>query len=219
MTSPNSSVWWSSGAKRLGVASALTVAVVGVLYLVVIISWLLIEATLSEPIGDPYLAAMEVLTIISAFAVVGLAVSILCFADVRNRLPAAGALISAVLAAGLTTTVHFVQLTAVRQMWRSGDLSDYRLVWPSPIFAVEYFAWDILIGLFMVFTGWALSRTQAPVHGDRVFIIGGVLCLMGVVGPLSGQMLLQNVAVLGYAVFLPLAAFLVSRTFTSRAIS
>lgn len=219
MNSTNSSEWWSSSTRRLGIASALTIAVVGVLYLVVIISWLLIEASPSDPIGDPYLAAMEVLTIISAFAVVGFAISVLCFVGVRNRLLAAGALISALLAAGLTTTVHFVQLTAVRQLWRFGDISDYRLVWPSLIFAVEYFAWDILIGLFMVFTGWALSRAQDHSSGHRAFITGGVLCLIGVVGPISGQMLLQNVAVLGYAVFLPLAAFLASSMFKSSTIS
>ena len=192
--------------------SALTIVFVGILYLVTIGSWLLIEASPSDPIGDPYLAAMEVLTIISAFAVVGFAVSVLCFVEIPNRLPAVGALISAVLAAGLTTTIHFVQLTAVRQLWRSGDITDYRLVWPTLIFAVEYFAWDILIGLFMVLTGWALSGAQVRSGGQRVFIVGGALCLLGVAGPLTGQMLLQNIAVLGYAVFLPLAAFLTSRS-------
>lgn len=219
MGAPSSSEWWSSKAKRLGISSALTIAVIGALYLVVIVSWLLIEASPNDPIGDPYLAVMEILTIASAFAVAGFAVSVVCYVDIGNRLPAGGALVSAILAAGLTTTVHFVQLTAVRQLWRSGDMADYRLVWPSLIFAVEYFAWDILIGLFMVFTGWALSRAEANSGGHRVFISGGVLCLLGVAGPLSGQMLFQNVSVLGYAVFLPIAAFLASRMFRRSVVS
>src|SRR5438477_8024227 len=46
------------------------------------------------------------------------------------------------VAVGLTMGVHFVQLTAIRQLWRAGRLVDYRLVWPSALFAVEYFVWD-----------------------------------------------------------------------------
>ncbi len=96
--------------------------------------------------------------------------------------------------------VHFVQLTAVRQLWRAGRFGDYRLVWPSPLFAVEYFVWDILVGLTMGLAGFALAGGPLAVHARRALLIGGVLCLVGTAGPLSGWMLVQNVAVLGYAV-------------------
>ncbi len=210
---PDLSTWWTTEARRVGILSAMTVAGIGILYVTVIVSWLLVEASPGEPIGDPYLAVMEVLTILSAFAVVGFAVALFCFVNTRSRIPAAAALISAILAAGLTATVHFVQLTAVRQLWRSGDLAEYRLVWPSLLFGVEYFAWDILVGLFMVFTSWALSRMDTRPTGYRTFLVGGILCLLGAMGPLSGQMLLQNLSVLGYAIFLPIAGFQASRMF------
>ncbi|MBN1827295.1 MAG: hypothetical protein JW958_13635 [Candidatus Eisenbacteria bacterium] len=51
----------------------------------------------------------------------------------------------------------------------------------------------------------------------RTLLIGGALCLAGGAGPISGWMLLQNVAVLGYAVALPIAAGLLARLFMSTA--
>jgi hypothetical protein len=40
-----------------------------------------------------------------------------------------------------------------------------------------------------------------------------VLCLLGTVGPVAGDMRLQLVGVAGYAVVLPVAAFLLARVF------
>jgi hypothetical protein len=122
---------WSPGARRLGITSAIGIFAVGVCYVAVIVAWLIIEATPREPIGDPWLAAMEVLTILSALALLGLVIALWFFADTSRRVPALTALVPGSLAAALTMTVHFVQLTAVRQLWRAGHLPDYRLVWPS----------------------------------------------------------------------------------------
>lgn len=186
---------------------------VGILYVAVITSWLIMEGTPREPIGDPYLALMEVLTIVSALSLLGLVLAIWCFADTEQRLQALAALGLGGLAAGLTIAVHFVQLTAVRQLWRAGRLVDYRLVWPSALFAVEYFVWDILVGFTMLCVAFALGGGAAAGHARRAWLIGGVLCIVGVAGPLSGQMFLQNIAVLGYAIVLPIAGALTARMF------
>jgi hypothetical protein len=109
--------------------------------------------------------------------------------------------------------VHFVQLTAVRQLWREGRLADYRLVWPSLLFAVEYFVWDILVGLTMLSAGLAFSHVPAAAAGRRALLLGGAFCVLGVSGPATGRLALQNVALLGYAVVLPIAALLIARFF------
>ena len=204
---------WSWGARRLGIASSIAILIVGILYIAVITLWLIIQATPREPIGDPYLAVMEVLTIVSALALLGLVVAIWCFADVAHRPPALTALAIGALAAGLTMAVHFVQLTAIRQLWRAGRLVDYRLVWPSPVFALEYFVWDILVGFTLLCASFAIAGGSSAEPARRALLIGGVLCFAGVAGPLSGRMFLQNVAVLGYAVVLPIAGALTARMF------
>lgn len=204
---------WSREARRLGIASAGAILALGFLYLATILLWLLVVAKPEEPIGDPFLAVMEVLTILSALAFLGLVLAIKCFADDRHRVHALAALALGTLAAGLTMAVHFVQLTAVRQLWRAGAIPDYRLIWPSPQFAVEYLAWDLLIGLALVgaspvFLG---ARTSRP--AGLALLSSGVLCMAGVAGPLSGRMILQDIAVVGYALALPFAAALVGRVF------
>lgn len=204
---------WTPRARRLGVGAAIAIFVIGVLYVGVIGTWLLVEAVPQEPIGDPYLAVMEALTIVSAFAIVGFVVALQSFAADTHRLPALAALVSGCLGAALTITVHFVQLTAVRQLWQAGELADYRLVWPSAIFAVEYVAWDVFVGGMMIAAGLSLSGHTGGRPARRALLVGGVLCVVGAAGPISGWMALQNVSVLGYAVVLPIAAALSARMF------
>jgi hypothetical protein len=204
---------WSPGARRLGITSAVAIAGIGLLYVGVIALWLVVEATPRAPIGDPYLAVMEGLTMASALALVGFVLAIGCFARAARRLHARAALLFGGLGAGLTMTVHFVQLTAVRQLWRAGQLDDYRLVWPSMLFAAEYVAWDFLIGLAMGCAGLSLSTDPKATSARRTLLVGGGLCVAGASGPLTGAMLLQNVAVLGYAIVLPIAGVLSARLF------
>jgi hypothetical protein len=194
-------------------ASSIAILIVGILYVAVITCWLIIEATPGEPIGDPYLAVMEVLTVVSALALLGLVTAIWCFADAAHRLPAVTALAIGALAAGTTIAVHFVQLTAIRQLWHAGRIVDYRLVWPSALFAVEYFVWDILVGFTLISVSVTIAGGSGAEPARRALLIGGVLCLAGVAGPLSGRMFLQNVAVLGYAVVFPIAGALMARMF------
>lgn len=185
----------------------------GISYVAVILLWLIRERSPREPIADPYLAIMEVLTIASALAIIGLVVALSFFVSAARQFEARIALALGSIAAGLTMAVHFVQLTAVRQLWRAGRLADYKLVWPSPLFAVEYFVWDVLVGLTMVSAGLALTSMPAATRARTALLVGGVLCMLGVAGPVTGRMALQNIAVIGYAVVLPIAAALTVRIF------
>jgi hypothetical protein len=156
---------------------------------------------------------MEILTMISGIALLGLVIAISCFADAGHRVHALTTLTLGSLAMGLTMAVHFVQLTAIRQLWRTGRMADYRLIWPSTLFAAEYFAWDILVGLTMVSASFALAGGSDAMRARGAMLIGGLLCLVGAAGPLSGRMAFQNVAVLGYAMVFPAAGALIVRVF------
>ncbi|MEA2724106.1 MAG: hypothetical protein QOH59_1877 [Gemmatimonadales bacterium] len=206
-------MYWSREARRLGIASASAILALGSCYVATILLWLLVVAKPHEPIGDPFLAVMEVLTILSALAFLGMVLAIKCFADDRHQVRALATLALGTLAAGLTMAVHFVQLTAIRQLWRAGATPDYRLIWPSPQFAVEYLAWDLLIGLALVVASPVFlgERTSRP--AGLALLGSGVLCMAGLAGPLSGRMIFQNIAVVGYAIALPLAAALLVRVF------
>jgi hypothetical protein len=206
---------WTRHTRRMGIASGTAMLAVGILYLATIALWLVVEATPLEPIGDPFLAVMEGLTIVSALALLGLVTAIWGYAERAYRVHGLLTLTLGALAAALTMAVHFVQLTAIRQLWRAGQLPDYRLVWPSTTLAVEYFAWDVLVGGTMILASFALAGEPGSAPARRTMLIGGALCLLGLVGPATGRMIPQNIAVAGYAVFLPVACALSARIFHS----
>jgi hypothetical protein len=199
----------------MGITSGIAMLAVGILYLATIALWLVVEATPLEPIGDPFLAVMEGLTMVSALALLGLVTAIWGYAERAYSVHGFLTLTLGAVAASLTMAVHFVQLTAIRQLWRAGQLPDYRLVWPSANLAVEYFAWDALVGGTMILASFALAGEPGSAPARRTMLIGGALCLLGLVGPGSGRMILQNIAVAGYAIFLPVACALTARTFHS----
>jgi hypothetical protein len=196
-------------------ASALVL--IGALYVTVISLWLAIERTPWEPIGDPYLACMEVLTIVSALALIGTTLAVRCFVTAGRRGFATAAVVTSVVAAAVTISLHVRQLTLVRDAWRAGLLPDYRLVWPSRVLAVEYVVWDLLVGSIMLCVSAALWHGSGSLVPRRSTLVAGVLCLLGGWGPLAGHMLLQDIAVSGYAVVLPASAVLMARAFFARA--
>jgi hypothetical protein len=117
--------------------SSFAVFLVGVAYLVALVIGFTTRG-LSAPIVDPLLAVMEILTLIAA------PLLLVMMAAIHGRAPADRKTVSAVafafmiLATGMTSAVHFVELTAMRQL---GSAS---LVWPPPACAVELLAWDFL---------------------------------------------------------------------------
>jgi hypothetical protein len=68
-----------------------------------------------------------------------------------------------------------------------------------------------LVSAALVFSESAAERLVA-----RAFLISGVLALVGTVGPLAGDMRLQRIGILGYAVVLPVAFFILARFFSAQ---
>lgn len=189
-----------------GLWSSLGVSLVGAVYAVALIVGFVTRG-LSSPIVDPLLAMMEVLTTIAAPLLLIMMAAVHGRASNERPLAGLAALIFMALATGVTSVVHFVQLTAMRQLGTAG------LVWPSPLYAAELLAWDVFVGLALVFAACALETTR----GQRLARLGlltcGVLCLVGVLGPASGRMRLQFVGVFGYGVVLPVVCLSVANLF------
>ena len=110
-------------------------------------------------------------------------------------------------ATGLTGVVHFVALTATRQ------LGSALLVWPSSVYAVELLAWDGFLGLALICAAFTFRSAGFERHVRRGFIVCGLLCLLGMVGPAVGDMRLQLVGVFAYGALLPGSCLLLSEVF------
>lgn len=162
---------------------------------------------LSAPIVDPLLAIMEVLTLIAAPLLLVMMASIHARASRDRRLAGVVAVTLMTLATGITTVVHFVELTALRQLGAAG------LVWPSAWYASELLAWDVFVGLSLIAASLALDNSDDERRVKIGLLACGLVCLAGVVGPIVGSMRLQLVGVFGYGVVLPVVCWRVSNLF------
>jgi hypothetical protein len=192
--------------QRLGTISGASIVWVGAAY-VLVLALGFARHGLSEPIGDPILAVMEVLTLASALPLVSLIVAILLVAPEERRGHGVLAVCFIVMFAAATSGVHVVELTAGRQLGAPG------LVWPSATYAVELLAWDLFLGTALLFGAAAMDPRHSSAALRRSVQGTGLLCLAGLIGPLVGNMRLQLVGVFSYAVALPVVAFALARWF------
>ena len=198
----------TTSGNRLGSWSAFTVFLIGVAYLVTLTIGFTVYG-LNEPIVDPVLAVMEVLTLMSAPFIVVMMAAIHDYASIDRKIYGLVALAFAILFVGMTSAVHFVELTALRQRGSGG------IVWPSPEYAVELLAWNLFLGLALLFAAPVFDSVGAESGVRRGLLISGVLCVAGIIGPAIGNMRLQLVGVLGYGVVLPVVSFMLARLFRS----
>jgi hypothetical protein len=191
---------------RLGRWSALTVFLVGVAYVVALVTGFATYG-LRRPIGDPLLAVMEVLTLLSALALLVMMAAVYARASRSCRTFAVVALAFMTLVVGTTGAVHVVGLTALRQLGWDG------LVWPSPAYALDVLAWDLFLGLSLLFAAPVFERGGLTGRIRGGLLLCGMLCIAGLLGPVMGDMRLQLVGVLGYAGVLPVVCLMLARLF------
>lgn len=190
----------------LGRWSSFAVFLIGVGYVVALVIGFTTRG-LSAPIVDPLLAIMEMLTLLAAPFMLVMMAAIHGRAPDNRKTVSAVAFAFMILTTGTTSAVHFLELTAMRQMGY-GDL-----VWPSPAYALELLAWDVFLGLSLIFAAFAFEDSGRECRVRRSLLVCGMLCLVGVAGPIFGNMRLQLVGVFAYGAFLPFVCLLLSRLF------
>ena len=194
---------------RLGAWSATSVFLIGVAYLLTLTIGFAVHG-FTEPIVDPILGVMEVLTLLSALPMVIMMAAIHGYASDDRKIYGLIAFAFTIIFAGTTSGVHFVELTALRQLGSGG------IVWPSPEYALELLAWNLFLGLALLFAA-PVFNGDGPERGVRGgLLISGILCVAGIVGPAVGNMRLQLVGLLGYGAVLPVVSLLLARLFRWR---
>ncbi|KAA3650305.1 MAG: hypothetical protein DWP95_01470 [Proteobacteria bacterium] len=191
---------------KIGMWSTLGMFVVGILY-VITMAIGMYSVGLTKPIVDPILGIMEVLTLITAPLLVISMSAIHRIAPEDQKTYSLIALAFAIMVASLTGAVHFVGLTVLRQTGTEG------IVWPSIIYGVELLAWDIFLGLSLLFAAQVFQGSGLKRNIRIALIITGALCLIGSLGPITGDMRLQFVSVLSYGILLPFVWLMIARYF------
>ena len=106
----------SSGDLMLGKWSAHAIAAFSIPYAITMVLGFTSMGNLRDPLPDPYLAVAEVLILLMAPFMVTLMIAVHACAPVRLRALSLTALGWMLMLAGLTMTVHFVELTFVRRI-------------------------------------------------------------------------------------------------------
>ena len=202
--------------RLLGVWSARGVFGLGIAYLVTLLVAFASAGTFSAPLADPYLAVLECEILLMAPLLVVLFAAI-HLGPGRGRVATLAALGFIALCAGTTSIVHVVLLTAGHQQWLAP--SDHLPLarpwdWPSIPYAVDIVAWDLFLGLALLFGATAFSGGKLERTVRTGMLLAGALCVAGLIGPFVGDLRFRWVGIFGYAVIFPAVCFLLARFFT-----
>lgn len=195
--------------------SARFVAGISVAYAAIMVAGFASLGNLSDPLSDPYLAVAEVLILAMAPVMVVLMAAGHACAPPHLRMFSLIAFGWMLVAACLTMTVHVVQLTMVRHIEPESVPGFARLfdfTWPSMLYAVDVVAWDLMLGLALIFAAAVFIGPHYRAARGWL-LVSGVLCLVGLVGPAIDVMAWRGGGILGYVVAFPIACVALSRAF------
>ena len=154
---------------------------------------------------------------LSTIALIIAMASIYAYAAPERRTCALAALAFIIIFAAMTDGVHFVSLTACRQMDPAQcPRLNHRLStgeWPTVALALDLLAWDFFLGLSMLFAARVFSGNQRARPMRLCMTATGALCLGATLGPVSGHMKLQYLGIVGYGFFLGITFALLARFF------
>jgi len=204
--------------RNLGKWSALATFVLELLYVPVLVVGFIAQGNFSDPLGDPYLAILEILILMMAPAMVSMMAAVHAVAAPEDKVFSLTAFAFMVLAAALTASVHFVLLTVDRQV-DPDVLPGYDVLfaweWPSVFYALDIVAWDLFLGLALLFSVPVFRGRERLERNLRRFLaIGGTMCLVGLVGPAVGNIDLRLIGEFGYWFVFPAVALMVGLYFS-----
>lgn len=188
-------------ARRLGIASAATVAALLLGYAITLAAGFASLESGNEPIGDPHFTLLELLIILLMPAMVVLMSAVHAWAPVRLKVCSLVSLVFMAITAALTGAVHFAILTLSRQ----ADFAQHEYLprlmsfeWPSLVYALDILAWDFFFALSMLSASGVFSGSRLARSIRAAMLLSGVLALAGLSGVATGNMALRNIGIAGY---------------------
>ena len=81
---------------------------------------------------------------------------------------------------------------------------------------MDQLAWDGFVGLSLLLAALTFGGDRFTGLIRAAMLISGSFCLIGTLGPLLGDMRIQRIGIVGYAVMLPAVCLLLTRFFRRR---
>ena len=209
---------WTQTDRRIAVCSAASVPMIVVVYVATGLVGVAGRPPSPNPLSlvDPYLAILEVLLSLAALDLVILMAAVYAYAARDRKTFALAALAFMIIFAMLTCSMHFASLTVARQLGPatfplfSRQLS---FEWPSLALCLDLLAWDFVLGLSLLFAAPVFKDAGLRGRVRVSLIVAGSLCLIGTLGPVTGNLRIQYVGIAGYIFALPVACALLAMLF------
>jgi hypothetical protein len=206
----------SGSERRVGRWSAWIIVAISGAYAAIMVAGFGSLGNLTDPLPDPYLAVAELLILLMAPVMVVLMAAVHACAPVHLRMFSMIAFGWMLVAACLTMTVHVVELVVARRVDPAAVPGFPRLfdfAWPSMLYAVDVVAWDLLLGLSLLFAAFVFTgrRYRAVRWG---LLASAALCLVGLVGPATDVLAWRGIGIFGYAVVFPVTCVALARAFS-----
>jgi len=203
---------FSSKCQKIGQFSCRAVFILGITYAVTTLFGLYSLKSSEEPIGDPYFTIMEILTILIAPLMAISMVSVHYYASPVDKMYSLGSVIFMFLMTGITTSVHFIVLTASHQ-GQGSQIPNFSFFlsfkWFSVVYALDILAWDWFFALSFLLAAPVFKKDKAERLVRTFMIISSSLSLVGLIGVPLANMQIRNIGIIGYAVVAPVVFLLI----------
>ncbi len=162
------------------------------------------------------------LTIAEALTIAGTPFLILLMAAIHNCAPKSAKVYSLtaqgwiLLLTGFTVAVHFVNLTLFKQISVEQRKDYARFIgweWPSMLYSIELIAWHMFFGLSVLFAAFAFRGNGKETIVRRGLFITGLLCIIGLIGPIVGNLNWRIVGLFGYGILFPIICVYIALVF------
>ena len=207
---------FTATARRLGIYSAASIAILGLAYSATLAVGLSSLETPRQPIGDPMFSILEMLIMVMMPPMIGLMVAVHAWAPVSAKTLSIVSIVFMGLLAGETCGVHLVILTLSRQAtfanapWLPQLLS---FQWPSVPYVLDILGWDVFFALSMLFAAPVFSGSRLALSIRVLMILSGAIALAGLGGVAANDMRIRNIGIVGYALLFPVVAALLAVLF------
>lgn len=201
---------------RFGVAAAVTVAALNLVYAVVLTIGLLTLPAPDRQIQEPWFTLMEGLIIAIAPAMVAFTVALHAWAPQPRKSHALAAVAFMSMCSAVTCSVHFAILTLSHQpAVASRDWAPmvFSFQWPSIVYTLDILAWDVFFPLAALFGAATVQGTGVAGAVRALLYASAALAFTGLLGVPLANMQLRNIGIIGYAVLFPVAAALLASIF------
>lgn len=207
-------------ARRVAIGCGLSLAGLSLIYACALAIGLWTLPSPDSPVGDPWFTLLESLILLIAPIIVALMVALQELATSDRRIFAAIAVQFSAMLAVVTMGVHAVILAVGRHPDYAGPMQSWlSFRWPSPVYALDILAWDVLFPISVLAAAGSLPGGKPFGQVQRLLIVSAILAFAGLSGVFVNDMGLRNIGIVGYALVFPVACALLAGTLLRRASS